>query len=347
MELIDHIKSFSELGSVLRDCLQGKQTEYTDSFNRLIETQQFKNPWFTPQNVRQAFSSIAEELTYENLLKWTSTYPELEQPHYPVRVGVIMAGNIPLVGFHDFLSVLISGNNIIAKTSSRDSDLIRFIGQILNGIDPRFDEMMEFTNGTLSQFDVVIATGSDNSSRYFEYYFGKYPHVIRKNRNSIAVLTGKESNTDLENLGKDVFSYFGLGCRNVSKIYVPVGYDLPAITKHWQEHSDLINNVKYANNYDFHKAVYLVNREEFTDAGFILLKESKDLSSPVAVLYFEYFTSDEQLKKSLIGLKDKIQCVIGMDFLPFGKSQSPFLWDYADGIDTIEFLLKKRSSGVL
>ena len=347
MDLKDRIKSFSELGTILRDSLQGKQTGYTDRLNHLIEVQQFKNPWFTPANVRQAFSSISEELTYENLLKWTSAYPDLDHPCKPVRAGVIMAGNIPLVGFHDFLSVLISGNSIIAKTSSRDSDLIRFIGQILCGIDPRFDGRMEFTDGTLSQFDVVIATGSDNSSRYFEYYFGKYPHVIRKNRNSIAILTGEESDIDLENLGKDVFSYFGLGCRNVSKIYVPAGYDLAAVTKHWQGYSDLISNVKYANNYDFHKAVYMVNREEFTDTGFILFKENKDISSPVAVLYFENFTSNEQLKQTLNELKDKIQCVTGMDFLPFGRSQSPSLWDYADGIDTIEFLLKKNLSGIL
>ncbi|HOU02800.1 MAG TPA: acyl-CoA reductase [Bacteroidales bacterium] len=347
MDLKDRIQSFAELGTILRDSLQGKQTEYTDRLNQLIENQQFKNPWFTPSNVRQAFSSIAEELTYDNLVKWTSSYPDLEQPRNPVRAGVIMAGNIPLVGFHDFLSVLISGNSIIAKTSSKDSDLIRFIGQILCGVDPRFDGRIEFTDGTLNQFDVVIATGSDNSSRYFEYYFGKYPHVIRKNRNSVAVLTGDESDTELENLGKDVFSYFGLGCRNVSKIYLPAGYDLPAVSKHWQGYSDLINNVKYANNYDFHKAVYLVNREEFTDIGLILLKESKNLSSPVAVLYFEYYTSDEQLEQTLNGLKDKIQCVIGKDFIPFGQSQSPSLWDYADGIDTIEFLLKKNSPGIL
>jgi hypothetical protein len=347
MDLTDRIKSFSELGTVLRDSLLGKQTAYTISLNDLIEKQQLKNPWFTPENVRMAFSSIAEELTYDNLLTWTASYPDLKRPSGSIRAGVIMAGNIPLAGFHDFLSVLITGNNILAKTSSKDGDLIKFIAQILCAIDSRYEGKIEFTDGTLKQFDVVIATGSDNSSRYFEYYFGKYPHLIRKNRNSVAVLTGVESVNELEDLGKDIFSYFGLGCRNVSKIYVPEGYDISSITKHWHRFSDLINHAKYANNYDFYKAVYMVNRLEFTDAGFTLLRESKDLSSPVSVLYFEHFTSHEQLNQTLNELKDKIQCIIGRDFIRFGKSQSPSLWDYADATDTIDFLLKKNSSRIL
>lgn len=347
MNLNDRINTFSELGSILRDSLQGKQVKHAARVKQLIDDQQFRNPWFIPENVKLAMLSIAEELTYTNLIKWTSAYPDLDNSSSPLKVAVVMAGNIPLVGFHDFMSVLISGNAILVKTSSKDADLIRFIADIVCEIDGRFSERIEFTDGSLTKFDAVIATGSDNSSRYFEYYFGKYPHIIRRNRNSIAVLTGEENENDLEELGKDVFSYFGLGCRNVSKIYLPEGYDLSMMTAHWENYRDIINHVKYANNYNFHKAVFMVNREEFTDTGFALLKRSGDLSSPVAVIYFDYFRSCDHISRTINDLKEKIQCAIGRDFIPFGRSQSPYLWDYADGVDTLDFLLKKKSSGIM
>ncbi len=347
MNLNERLNTFSELGTILRDSLQGKQVKYAARVNQLIDDQHFRNPWFTPENVKLALRSIAEELTYPDLLKWTSAYPDLDKTRSPLKVAVVMAGNIPLVGFHDFMSVLISGNAILVKTSSKDADLIRFIADIVWEIDGRFSERIEFTDGSLTKFDAVIATGSDNSSRYFEYYFGKYPHIIRKNRNSIAVLTGDEKDNDLKDLGKDVFSYFGLGCRNVSKLFLPEGYDLSILSGQWENYRGIINHVKYANNYDFHKAVYIVNREEFTDTGFTLLKRSGDLSSPVAVIYYDYFRSYDHICKIINDLKEKIQCAVGRDFIPFGRSQSPYLWDYADGIDTIDFLLKKKSSGIL
>ena len=253
-----------------------------------------------------------------------------------------MAGNIPLAGFHDFLSVLISGNNLIVKTSSKDSELIVYISDILCSINPSFRDNIEFAEGTLSNFDIVIATGSDNSSRYFDYYFGKYPSIIRKNRNSIAIIEGDETGDELEGLGTDIFSYFGLGCRNVSKIYVPKGYDFRSMIRYWDTFAGVISHPKYANNYDFNKAVYLVNKEAFYDAGYILLKEDSRISSPVSVLYYEYYESQTALKQQIELLKEKIQCMIGRHNIPFGKAQSPNLWDYADGIDTIEFLLKKN-----
>ena len=210
-----------------------------------------------------AISNIAHELTEDNLNKWTSAYPELREEKDPLRVGVIMAGNIPLVGFHDFISVLISGNNLLAKTSSKDQELIIHISKILCNINPGFLRRIEFTSGALTNFDAIIATGSDNSSRYFEYYFGKYPNIIRKNRNSIAIIEGEETEDELKRLGTDVFSYFGLGCRNVSKVYLPEGFDPMAITRCWEEHNEIVKHTKYANNYDFNKAVYIVNRESF------------------------------------------------------------------------------------
>ena len=209
----------------------GQCRKISEQFDSLIDKQQKVNPWFTPENVRTALKAIADELTEENLIKWTNAYPELKENINPLKAGVIMAGNIPLAGFHDFLSVLISGNNLIAKTSSKDSELIVQISEILCSINPGFRDKIEFTEGTLSNFDAVIATGSDNSSRYFDYYFGKYPNIIRKNRNSIAIIEGDETDDELEGLGTDIFSYFGLGCRNVSKIYLPKGFDISNFEK--------------------------------------------------------------------------------------------------------------------
>lgn len=342
MDLQERITSFAELGEILRDALDGIPGRYSSQLNHLIDNQHFKNPWFTPENIRMAIKAIARELTYDNLLKWTISYPALNEKTKSNRIIVIMAGNIPLVGFHDFLSVLITGNNIIVKTSSKDSDLIHFIGDILADINPGFKSKIEFTEGTISGFDKVIATGSDNSSRYFEYYFGKYPSIIRKNRNSVAILKGNETEDELASLGNDVFSYFGLGCRNISKVYVHLNYDFSQMIDSWSHFARIIEHSKYANNYDFNKAVFRVNREKFLDTGFILLKESESISSPVAVLHFEYYKSVEEVISDLEKNKDKIQCITGRDYIPFGTAQSPALWDYADGIDTIEFLLKKK-----
>jgi hypothetical protein len=353
MDLEERIKSFALLGQTLRNSLNDSSVTNTangrerSQLNILIENQHNNNPWFTPENVKRAITAIAEELTEENLIKWTNGYPELSKKINPLRVGVIMAGNLPLAGFHDFLSVLITGNNIIAKTSSKDYELIIYISDTLCAINPGFRNRIGFTEGTLTNFDIVIATGSDNSSRYFDYYFGKYPNIIRKNRNSIAIIEGHETDDELQNLGTDIFSYFGLGCRNVSKVFIPKGYELSTITKHWKNFSGVINHSKYANNYDFNKAVYLVNKEAFYDIGFLLLKEDNKISSPVSVLYYEYYESQYAVKQQTELLNEKIQCVVGKNNIPFGKAQSPHLWDYADGIDTIEFLLKKNIAGIL
>ncbi len=341
MNLEERIRSFALLGKKLRDVFEIRSGGYSEQFNSLIDNQQKMNPWFTPENVRTALNAIANELTEDNLTNWTNVYSDLKKKIKPVKAGVIMAGNIPLAGFHDFLSVLISGNHLIAKTSSKDSELIVSISQILCSINPGFTDLIEFTEGPLSNFDVVIATGSNNSSRYFEYYFGKYPNIIRRNRNSIAILEGNETDAELLDLGKDIFSYFGLGCRNVSKIYLPGGFDMSALKRNWDGFAGLISHTKYANNYDFNKAVYLVNKERFYDTGYLLLKEDKGLSSPVSVLHYEYYISQTDVKLELNQLSEKIQCIVGRKYIPFGKAQSPKLWDYADGIDTIEFLLKK------
>jgi hypothetical protein len=347
MTLEERIESFARLGEILRDATSGRDGIFTTRIQDLISGQYRNNPWFTPASVRTAIESVANELTFDNLKSWTASYPQLAELRKPVTVGVIMAGNIPLVGFHDFLCVLITGNKLLAKASSKDSGLITEIGNILCSINPKFGERIEFREGNLSGFDAVIATGSNNSSRYFEYYFGKYPNIIRKNRNSIGFLDGSESDDELTALGKDIFTYFGLGCRNISKIYLPAGYDPVSLPPFWESYSGVIENSKYANNYDYNKAVFLVNKAKFYDTGYLLLKEDSGLSSPVSVLHYEFYDSGADFRQQLSNLSDRIQCITGRGYIKHGEAQTPKLWDYADGIDTIEFLLKKNIAGIL
>ncbi len=342
MTLKVRIDSFSELGQILRDSLEGKETRYTSDLEKLIKNQQFRNAWFTPENVIMAIKAIADELTADNLINWTSRYPALRSASHNMKVGIVMAGNIPLAGFHDFLTVLISGYSLTAKTSSKDPDIISFISNVLCDINPEFKNRIILTGGLIKDFDTVIATGSDNTSRYFEYYFGKYPNIIRKNRNSIAIIDGSETEEELSQLGSDVFSYFGLGCRSVSKIYLPNGYDITRLTRSWAGFNHVINHNKYANNYDFNKAVFIVNRDAFTDAGYLLFKKSSGISSPVAVLYYEFYDSLRSIYTDIEEMKEKIQCIVGRNQVQFGRAQWPHLWDYADGTDTVDFLLKKK-----
>lgn len=259
---------------------------------------------------------------------------------------MILAGNIPLVGIHDVLSVLISGNHALIKASSQDNRLIKAVLNRLVAIEPAIAKQFTFVE-RLEGFDAVIATGSNNSSRYFEYYFGKVPHIIRKNRNSVAVLTGHETNEQLFSLGADIFSYFGLGCRNVSKIFIPRDYRLATFFEAIEPYHDIIDHHKYNNNYDYNKSIYLVNRNEHLDNGFLLLKEDTGLISPLAVLFYEYYDDMEELSAKLNDQSSNIQCIVSETPLnvnsqpvAFGKSQSPALWDYADGVDTMDFLTK-------
>jgi hypothetical protein len=343
----ERIETFALLGQTLSDALGSTYGKYSEKLNSLIINQKKINPWFSPDNVALALKNIANELTKENLTKWTDAYPFFREEKNPLKAGLIFAGNIPLAGFHDFLTVLMSGNHLVAKTSSKDPDLIPFLGDILFSINNEFRNAVKFTTDTLSGFDVIIATGSNNSSRYFEYYFSKYPNIIRKNRNSVAVLDGNESSDELEALGKDIFSYFGLGCRNVSKLFLPEGYDIESLPRHWNAYSSLSNHSKYANNYDYNKSIFLVNKQKFFDTGCLLIREENKLSSPVSVLYFEHYSSKHVLEQQIDLLKDNIQCIISRNYVPFGQSQSPHLWDYADGTDTMDFLLKKNLAGIL
>jgi hypothetical protein len=339
MNLDRRINAFATLGMIFREAASGSENDLTRGLPDLINNYHTSNPWFTPDNVRKAISAYGEELTIGNIEKWLSSYPEIEMTRPARRVATIMAGNIPSVGFHDMMCILLTGNIAVIKTSSKDDRLIREIASVLCSAEPGFTERIVFTNGPVSDFEMVIATGSDNSSRYFDYYFGKYPSLIRKNRTGVALITGSESENELEGLGEDVFSYFGLGCRSITKIYIPPKYDLKRLTKAWKQHSSVTGNSKYASNYQYHKAVMTVNQEPFYDAGFILLKRDDSLFSPVAVINYQE-TDPAGFKSSISPLSDKIQVITGSGYTPHGFAQKPKLWDYHDNIDTIGFLLK-------
>ncbi len=334
------IEAFAVLGEVMRNGAAGSTAGYNARFSRLIETLHLSNPWFTPDNVRRAVAAAGNSLTADKLHRWISAYPELKDERKPATVGVVMAGNIPMVGFHDLVSVLITGNRLQAKLSTRDELLMRAVVETLTAIEPAFASLAELTADKLKGFDMVIATGSNNSSRYFEYYFRNVPAIIRRNRTSIAILDGTETPDELELLADDIFSYFGLGCRNVSKLYLPEGFDPNHLIPFWTRYETLRSHYKYSVNYDHNKAVMIVNKEPFIDGGFIMLREATSLTPPMAVVNYAFYPPGETPWKTPKSPEGLLQCVTGHGQLPFGTTQRPDLWDYADNIDTILFLLK-------
>ena len=335
------IDAFAELGRAMCEGATGSGKGSGKRFNELSATLYLTNPWFTPENVRRALQATGTALTKEKLTRWLSAYPELNEESDPVTVGVVMAGNIPMAGFHDLLCVLISGNRLLARLSTKDELMMRAVTATLTEIEPAFGHVTELTTDKLKGFGKVIATGSNNTSRYFEYYFRNVPSIIRRNRNSIAILDGTESDGELELLGDDVFSYFGLGCRNVSKLYLPRGYDPASLLPRWERYESLCSHYRYMINFDHHKAVMMVNRESFTDGRFILLKESSSFTPPMAVLHYEFYDSGTGPDITPEMSEGMLQCMAGHGQLPFGKTQEPELWNYADNVDTISFLLKK------
>jgi hypothetical protein len=334
MTLEQRISAFVRLGNHLSNLSD-------EAFETLALNARLENPWFTAENVKRSLTGITQYLKEDKLRQWTSHYTL--NPKEPKEVALVLAGNIPLVGFHDLLSVLISGHHAQLKLSSKDSKLIQYLIKHLIWLEPAFEKAITIKENKLENFEAVIATGSDNSARYFEYYFGKYPNIIRKNRSSCVILTGTESDEEMEALGEDIFSYFGLGCRNVSKAFVPKGYDLAKILSRWESYKDIIHHHKYCNNYDYQKSILLVNLIPFLDNGFILLQENDKLVSPISVLFYEYYTDQTDLKNKLSLNKEKIQCIVGSNNLAtaaFGTAQYPEVWDYADNVDTLTFLEK-------
>jgi hypothetical protein len=357
MRNLEHIKSvFVQLGRSLGTISREKEwpgfgsglskQEFED-WQTLINTLQHNNGWFTPENVRRALRGWSEMLSEKEFDKWLSAYQEsIETTSGKTKkVGIVMAGNIPMVGFHDLLCVLVAGQKALVKLSSDDQLLIPAVIKLLTGLDESFEQQVAFLP-RISGAHAYIATGSNNTARYFEHYFSAYPHIIRANRNSLAVVDENTTDEELAALGDDIFTYFGLGCRNVTRVLFPEGFDIDRFFKAIYPFHDIINHHKYANNYDYHKALFLLNREELLDNGFLLLRPEAAMHSPLGTLNYGFYQNKEEVIAEIERLNKEIQCVVSnshwlKDTIKPGHSQSTQLWDYADGVDTMKFLLEQ------
>lgn len=342
------IIGFSRLGDVLSCLPNGEdrsttphvKVEWYKEFLRTKTKSAEINQWFTSEFIDQALLSISQSLTETKIRKWLSNYSD-NKLSGGKRIGVIMAGNIPFVGFHDFISVLISGNYFIGKVSSKEGGLLELIAKILIDIEPRFKKFISFSSLELSNIDGLIATGSDNTARYFSYEYKNIPSIIRKNRNSIAILAGDESKAELQALANDIFLYFGLGCRNISKLLVPLNYNFKPLISALDKYNSITSHKVYMNNYLYQSALHKMENLKVIDNGYLILKEAFEISSPIGVVYFQYYNNKKEINEILDLQAEKIQCIaskIGLGFIPFGKTQFPELWDYSDNVDTINFL---------
>ncbi len=340
------ISAFIQLGIEIQQTFSlptEQQNILQQQLYQLTERMHHSNGWFTFENTRHALLGIANMLESQTIRSWWESYSDQFQEERLHSVGVIMAGNIPAVGFHDMLCVLLSGNILNAKLSSSDLVLLPALAAMLCAIEPLFIDRIHFTEERLPKIDAIIATGSNNSSRYFDYYFSKYPNIIRKNRTSVAVLTGAESHQELQALCEDIFRYFGLGCRNVSCLFVPDDFKVDTFYEAAEDWAELYNHQKYNNNYTYNKSVYLVNSIPHFDNNFLILREDESLHPPIGVINFVRYKDIDLLKEMLITRKDELQCVVasplsGIPSIPFGTSQNPGPGDYADGVDTLAFL---------
>ena len=332
MKLADRIGLFEKLGKYILD--------NSDEWKYIKERAFAANGWFLPEFIDLATENIAVRfLGKEALEGWTAQYPHLQPDNVtPKTVGVVMAGNIPLVGFHDLLSVLISGHRIRIKPSSKDEILIRHLTEKLVEWSPEMGDYIAFAE-LLKNCDAYIATGASATANYFEYYFGKYPHIIRKNRSSAAIVSGSESQEELQLLARDIFDFFGMGCRNITKLYVPTGYNFLPLLDALKQFDYLADHHKYKNNYDYNLALHILNNKNYMSTAALLLVENKDLFSPVSQLHYEFYTDEAAVVEELKS-NENLQCIVGKNLIPFGEAQSPALNDYADGVDTLRWLLQ-------
>lgn len=341
MLLNDRIALLAALGDSIQSDLD------SDRLESILYQAYSKNPWFVEKYATLALQNAASKyLNAEALKDWLNTY-ELDDNAAPKRVGLIPAGNIPLVGIHDLISIFVTGNTALIKPSSKDEVLTKYLIDALYELEPKARERVVLTE-RLVDFNGVIATGSNNTHRYFEHYFGKHPNVLRKNRTSVAVLDENASAEEMRLLGEDVFTFFGLGCRSVSKIFVPKGFAIERLLKEWDGFSWLGDHNKFHNNYMYHKSVYLVNKVSHFDTGFALISESEELFSPIGTIYYQEYENREDLENKLPGLGEHVQVVVSGPKMSikgscgYGAAQSPSLSDYADNVDTVKFLASLR-----
>jgi hypothetical protein len=331
----------TQVGEFLRNFLAKDSESYSEDDADLAEVlkkSEIENPWFTQESQRKALHNWAELFTEEKLNNWLKNY---RTSKIQKKVGLILAGNIPLVGLHDVISVILSNHIPLIKLSSKDRLMLPFLLNKWRKLSEA-EIPFEFIE-RLDNFDAVIATGSNNTARYLEFYFKDHLHIIRKNRTSAAVLSGNETQEDLEFLADDIFTYFGLGCRNVTRLFIPENMDLARIFESFTKYQDIVNHHKYANNYDYNRAVYLLNQDLFWDNNFVMLKEDQQLFSPLSVINFSRYSSLDEVKSFLQENEKDIQCVVanpdfGIDSIPLGSAQNPSLDTYADNVDTMRFL---------
>ena len=342
----ERLIAFSELGTLFKENVDKKENKKFPEWDTVLEKTLIEshsyNSWFTIDNLKLSLKNWSNSLQENIISDWLSKY-NIEDKSSK-KIAIIMAGNIPAVGFHDLLCSLLLNFDCIVKLSSEDKLLIPFIVKFLESRNEKLKNKVTFESEKLKDFDGVIATGNNNSHRYFDYYFSKYPNLLRKTRHSIAVLDGKESDNDLSDLSNDIFNYFGLGCRSVSKVFIPYGYDLDLLFNAFFRHKEVVNHNKYVNNFDYNKAVYLMSKEKFIENGFIILKEESKLGSPIGCLFYEFYNDKKEITKLINNNSDSIQCVVSnISFninIKFGQTQCPNISDYADNNDTIKFLLK-------
>lgn len=331
MNIKQRIELLVKLGDYLLTNNEGLQVAKEDA--------SLQNLWFTGEFIDAAIANISKNFLKKELLEeWVANYDLRNEPAQIKTVGIVMAGNIPLVGFHDLLCVFISGHNALMKPSSKDEVLIKHIAGKLCEWNHETRNYIDFAD-RLKNCDAYIATGSNNSSRYFEYYFGKYPNIIRCNRTSVAVLDGTETKEELSLLANDIQQYFGLGCRNVTKLFVPRHYDFIPLLDALKKYDYFVDFHKYKNNYDYQLALLIMNRKYYMTNDSIILTENENLFSPVSQVNYEFYTDKDFIREKIVGNKD-IQAIAGHDFIPFGRTQSPSLSDYADDVDTMQFLMR-------
>lgn len=344
LEVTDRVNSFSKLGEWLGKELDAVKEGKENSLEEILRKTHDQNNWFTRESVLRSLRALNSWLQKDKLDDWVSYY-HIGNPANQKVVAIIMAGNIPLVNFHDLLGVLISGNKVLVKLSKQDSVLLPFLMEKLVAIETQWSGQITFTEEKLIDFDAVIATGSNNTSRYFEHYFGKYPHIIRKNRSSIGIIEPDMPKDDLRSFYNDIFDYYGLGCRNISFLMLPEKFEWDEFHNAWEGLENPLAHHKYKNNYDYYKSFYLVNKQPFIDLGMVMLTEGDQLSTSISVISYAYYKNEEEITNFIMQRQDEIQCVVSKknygNFATIqpGQSQYPGLMDYPDNVDIIQFLL--------
>ncbi|GAB4203244.1 MAG: acyl-CoA reductase [Bacteroidia bacterium] len=332
--------SFIHLSDILKKYLQNDtNTPYYDVIQKSIQQAEILNPWFIEKFIHTMLSHISDLISKESIESYIADF---QTASHPKNILVIAAGNIPMVSFHDVMTVLLSVHTLIFKPSSKDTVLMKMILHILQDINPKLKEKIIIVESPLSgrNMDAVIATGTNNTAHHIHQYFSQYPRIVRNNRTSIAIIDETTTDEELKKLADDILLYFGMGCRNVSKIFIPENFDIQRIFKNIYDYGFVMQHHKYMNNYDYYRSIYLLNRESFLENNFLIVKESEQLHAPVANLFYQRYTDINEPLKYIQNHQNDVQTIVGKNHTPFGMSQFPHISDFSDGINTKNFLME-------